>query len=59
MIGVGDPDAMAKMPFTPYGFTLRPVAEVKDALERAGLTVDHRFLPRRPISGHLLIARPS
>ncbi|MFJ9365513.1 class I SAM-dependent methyltransferase [Nocardia sp. NPDC101769] len=59
VIGIGDPDAMSKMPFTPYGFTLRPVAEVKNALERAGLTVDQQFLPRKPIPGHLLIARPS
>ncbi|MGW3539157.1 class I SAM-dependent methyltransferase [Nocardia niigatensis] len=59
VIGIGDPDVMAKMPFTPYGFTLRPVSEVREALERAGLTVDQQTLPSKPIPGHLLIARPS
>ncbi|GAB0103636.1 hypothetical protein JMUB6875_26090 [Nocardia sp. JMUB6875] len=59
VIGIGDPDAMARMPFTPYGFTLRPVAEVADALKRAGLTVDHQNLPNKPIPGHLLIGRPA
>ncbi|MTE13259.1 class I SAM-dependent methyltransferase [Nocardia aurantiaca] len=61
VIGIGDPDIMAKMPFTSYGFTLRPVAEVEEALERAGLTVDRRPLPLKPVPvpGHLLIARPS
>lgn len=28
VIGVGDPDAMAKMPFTEHGFHLRPIAEL-------------------------------
>ncbi|MFE2959285.1 class I SAM-dependent methyltransferase [Nocardia tengchongensis] len=59
VIGIGDPDAMAKMPFTSYGFTLRPVAEVRAALERAGLTVDQREVTSRPMTGHLLIARPT
>ncbi|GAB2546339.1 class I SAM-dependent methyltransferase [Nocardia heshunensis] len=59
VIGIGDPKAMAKMPFTSYGFTLRPVTEVTAALEKAGLTVERKDLPNRPISGHLLIARPA
>ncbi|MEU8895192.1 class I SAM-dependent methyltransferase [Nocardia sp. NPDC048505] len=58
VIGIGDPDAMAKMPFTPYGFTLRPVDEVRAALERAGCTVRHEQLPGRPIPAHLLVAEP-
>ncbi|MGS2807814.1 methyltransferase domain-containing protein [Nocardia sp. MW-W600-9] len=57
VIGIGDPDAMAKMPFTPYGFTLRPVADVVAALAAAGLTVEQRSLPNPPIPHHLLIAR--
>ncbi|MFD5175751.1 methyltransferase domain-containing protein [Nocardia sp. NPDC058379] len=57
VVGIGDPDAMAKMPFTPYGFTLRPVAEVVAALSGAGLTVEQRTLPNPPIPHHLLIAR--
>ncbi|MEV0298384.1 methyltransferase domain-containing protein [Nocardia sp. NPDC050710] len=59
VIGIGDPDAMAKMPFTAYGFTLRPVPEVIAALERAGCTVEHRQLANPPIPHHLLIARPA
>ncbi|MFC9994283.1 class I SAM-dependent methyltransferase [Nocardia sp. NPDC127526] len=58
VIGIGDPDAMAKMPFTPYGFTLRPVSEVVDALEAAGCTVERRDLPQKPIPHRLLIATP-
>ncbi|MFE3542079.1 methyltransferase domain-containing protein [Nocardia sp. NPDC059177] len=57
VIGIGDPEAMAKMPFTPYGFTLRPVAEVVAALTAAGLRVEQRSLPNPPIPHHLLIAR--
>ncbi|MET7769253.1 methyltransferase domain-containing protein [Nocardia sp. NPDC005366] len=58
VVGIGDPDAMAKMPFTAYGFTLRPVPEVIAALEQAGCAVEHRPLENRPIPHHLLIARP-
>lgn len=54
---IGDPEAMAKMPFTAYRFTLRPVAEVIAALERAGCTVEHRTDTRPPIPAHLLIAQ--
>ncbi|WP_405149115.1 methyltransferase domain-containing protein [Nocardia salmonicida] len=57
VIGIGDPEAMAKMPFTPYGFTLRPVADVVAALSSAGLTVEQRTLANPPIPHHLLIAR--
>ncbi|MGY0502463.1 class I SAM-dependent methyltransferase [Nocardia sp. FBN12] len=57
VVGIGDPEAMAKMPFTPYGFTLRPVAEVVAALSSAGLTVEQRTLANPPIPHHLLIAR--
>ncbi|MGX1771835.1 class I SAM-dependent methyltransferase [Nocardia brasiliensis] len=58
VIDIGDPDAMAKMPFTPYGFRLRPVAEVIAALEQAGCTVDHQQSATPPIPRHLLIATP-
>ncbi|MEV0336855.1 methyltransferase domain-containing protein [Nocardia sp. NPDC050717] len=59
VVGIGDPEAMAKMPFTPYGFTLRPVDDVVAALTAAGLTVTQRSLPNPPIPHHLLIARKS
>ncbi|WP_280407200.1 class I SAM-dependent methyltransferase [Nocardia brasiliensis] len=58
VIDIGDPDTMAKIPFTPYGFRLRPVAEVITALEQAGCTVDHQQIATQPISYHLLIATP-
>ncbi|MRH89848.1 methyltransferase domain-containing protein [Nocardia sp. SYP-A9097] len=57
-IGIGDPDGMAKMPFTQFGFRLRPVAEVVAALEAAGLVVEDRVVQHKPIPGHILIARP-
>lgn len=56
VICLGDPAAMAKLPFTPYGFRLRPVDEVVAELERAGLSVDHREVPVGLVPGHLLIA---
>ncbi|MGX1807986.1 methyltransferase domain-containing protein [Nocardia sp. NPDC055321] len=57
VIGIGDPDEMARMPFTQYGFRLRPVAEIVAMLEAAGLRVEHRVVERKPMNGHLLIAR--
>ncbi|MFC9439975.1 class I SAM-dependent methyltransferase [Nocardia sp. NPDC057030] len=56
VIGIGDPDTMAKLPFTPYGFTLRPVADVVAALAKSGCTVTPEQLPNPPIPHHLLIA---
>ncbi|MFI7004163.1 class I SAM-dependent methyltransferase [Nocardia sp. NPDC050175] len=58
VIGIGDPDTMAKLPFTPYGFTLRPVADVLAALEKSGCAVTHEQLPNPPIPHHLLVATP-
>src|SRR5206468_2214100 len=59
VIAIGDPQDMAELPFTQHGFQLRPVEEITATLERAGLTVDHRTAEHRPISGHLLVARPT
>jgi SAM-dependent methyltransferase len=39
-IGIGDPDAMRKLPVTPHGFRLRPVDDITAALQRAGFTTD-------------------
>lgn len=36
-VGIGDPDAMARMPMTPYGFRLRPVNEIVAAARASGL----------------------
>ncbi|MFC7450338.1 class I SAM-dependent methyltransferase [Rhodococcus daqingensis] len=57
VVAIGDPGAMAEMPFTQFGFRLRPVEEVTAALEKAGLTVEQRVVRRKPIDGHLLIGR--
>jgi arsenite methyltransferase len=57
VIGVGDPDAMAKMPFTKHGFHLRPIAELEAAIRTAGLEfVDHRRVEGGRAPAHLLAA---
>ncbi|MEO3757245.1 methyltransferase domain-containing protein [Mycobacterium sp. B14F4] len=57
VVGIGDPDAMRHAPFTQYGFTLRPVADVAAALAEAGMTVEHRAMDDKPIPRHLFIAQ--
>lgn len=60
VLGVGDPDAMARLPFTPYGFTLRPIAEIVAALKSAGFTdIEDRRLDDVAIPHHLLVALAS
>lgn len=60
VIGIGDPEAMEKMPFSAHGFTIRPVAEVVEALASAGLTVqDDRRVGDGADAAHLLIAAPT
>ncbi|WP_369830570.1 class I SAM-dependent methyltransferase [Mycobacterium sp. 1245111.1] len=57
VVGVGDPDAMARLPFTAYGFTLRPIAEIVAALKNAGFTgIEDRRLDDVAIPHHLLVA---
>jgi len=49
---------MARLPFTSYGFTLRPVTDVIAALQKAGLdVVEQRGLDDVAIPHHLLVAR--
>jgi arsenite methyltransferase len=55
VIGVGDPEVMAKMPFTKHGFTIRPVSEIAAALENSGLQVEQRHIEDKPIPRYLLI----
>jgi ubiquinone/menaquinone biosynthesis C-methylase UbiE len=58
VVGIGDAEAMARMPFTQYGFTLRPADEVIAALKRAGLALaEHRRVENGPIPQHLLVVR--
>lgn len=45
VLGVGDPDAMARMSFAEHGFTLRPVSEIAALVRRAGFAdVEDRCL---------------
>jgi arsenite methyltransferase len=58
VVGIGDPGAMARLPFTSYGFTLQPVTDVVAALQKAGLdVVEQRRLDDTAIPHHLLVAR--
>ncbi len=57
VVGMGDPEAMAKMPVAPHGFRIRSVREVADALGRAGLPVSgRRRIERGRLDFHVLIA---
>jgi arsenite methyltransferase len=56
VVGIGDPEAMARMPMTPYGFKLRPVREVMLAAESAGLALqDDRRSGQGDGAAHLLV----
>ncbi len=59
VVGVADPEAMAKLPFTGNGFRLRPVPEVIDALQGTGLTVQHSRIDAADGAPHLLIGTPA
>ncbi|MCV7132512.1 methyltransferase domain-containing protein [Mycobacterium hodleri] len=56
VIGLADPEVMAKLPFTGHGFQLRPVPDVIDGLRSTGLAVEHRQISADPNAPHLLIA---
>lgn len=57
VLGIGDPDAMARLPFTAHGFNLRPIAEIIAALKNAGFAeVEQRRLDEVAIPHHLLVA---
>ena len=56
VVGLADPDVMAKLPFTGHGFHLRPVPDVIDALRSTGLSVEHRQISEGANAPHLLIA---
>ncbi|OBK23615.1 class I SAM-dependent methyltransferase [Mycobacterium asiaticum] len=57
VIGLADPDVMAKLPFTGHGFQLRPVTDVIDTLRSTGLAVEHRQISDDVNAPHLLIAQ--
>jgi arsenite methyltransferase len=56
VIGLADPDVMAKLPFTGHGFHLRRVPDVIDRLGSTGLSVEHRRISEDANAPHLLIA---
>jgi arsenite methyltransferase len=57
VIGIGDPDVMAKLPFTSHGFNIRPVGEIAAALENSGLQVEERRIGEKPMPRHLFVGR--
>jgi arsenite methyltransferase len=57
VIGIGDPEVMARLPFTPHGFTIRPVGEIAAALQNSGMQVEQRRIDEKPIPRHLFIGR--
>lgn len=60
VVGIGDPDAMARLPFTAHGFTLRPVDDVIATLRRSGFELtEHKRLDDIPIPHHLLVGTRS
>ncbi|MDT5012410.1 MAG: arsenite methyltransferase [Mycobacterium sp.] len=58
VVGVADPETMAKLPFTSHGFRLRPIPEVITTLQSAGFTVQHRRINAADGAPHLLIGTP-
>lgn len=60
VLGLGDPELMGRRPIAEYGFRLRPVADVIQALHGAGLHLDgHRRVGTDPGAYHLLLtSRP-
>ncbi len=57
VLGIGDPDVMARLPFTPHGFTIRPVSEIAAALQNSGLQVEQRRIDEKPMPRYLFIGR--
>lgn len=56
VLGVGDPGQMSKMPFTRYGFRLRPIEEVIAMLHEAGFgSVDDRRVGNGSRAFHILV----
>lgn len=55
-LGIGDPDQMARMPFTRHGFRLRPIPGVIDQIRAAGLAdVEDQRVGEGPEAFHLLV----
>jgi arsenite methyltransferase len=60
VVGIGDPDAMAHMPMTPFGFRLRPVEDVVSVAKSVGLALqDHSRVGQGKGAAHLLVFAPA
>jgi SAM-dependent methyltransferase len=57
VVGIGDPEVMARLPFTPHGFTIRPVGEIAETLQNSGLQVEQRRIDEKPMPRYLFIGR--
>ena len=55
LLGIGDPDMMARLPFGSHGFTIRSVGEIAAALQNTGLQVDERRIDEKPMPRYLFI----
>ena len=56
VVGIGDPEDMARMPMTSYGYRLRPVDDVIAAAKSAGLALEgHRRAGEGDGAAHLLV----
>jgi SAM-dependent methyltransferase len=56
VVGIGDPENMARMPMTAYGYRLRPVDDVVAVAQAAGLVLeDHRRAGEGDDATHLLV----
>ena len=59
VVGVANPETLAKLPFTDNSFRLRPIPEVINTLHSAGFTVEHRRINAADGAPHLLIGTPA
>ena len=57
VVGLADPEVMARLPFTGQGFHLRPVPDVIDALRSTGLVVEHHQISNDADAPHLLVGQ--
>jgi ubiquinone/menaquinone biosynthesis C-methylase UbiE len=56
VVGIGDPRMMARIPTTPFGFTIRQVDEVAGVAKSAGLILqDHKRAGQGEEAAHLLV----
>ena len=56
VVGIGDPQMMARIPTTPFGFMIRPVDEVVAVATSAGLVLqEHRRAGHGEEAAHLLV----